>query len=211
MPSPLPPRAFPSGPSPELRATHGPPTREPGTVVLRVRGPNRKWVGEIDVAAYGAFNLDGGSDQPGGELGVGFRHGWLGAAVRGNVERDWSVSTQSTAGLLALDLRRFAIALDLHADVPVRVGAVRFVAGAELPLWLVVATGLPHPHTSLVTSVAVAARVLYRLDIGRVFLQGGLVFSVAPQSEDLSITGVGVIAHTPRVTLGPILAIGLNL
>src|SRR5437016_4137644 len=47
VPSPLPPRAFPSGPGPDLRAVHGPPAREPGTVVLRVRGPNRRWVGEL--------------------------------------------------------------------------------------------------------------------------------------------------------------------
>jgi hypothetical protein len=209
--SPLPPRAFPSGPGPDLRMVHGPPTREPGTLVLRVHGPNRRWVGELDAAVYGAFNLDGGSDQPGGELAIGFRRKWIGAAVRGSIERDWSASAPSAAGFISLDIRRAAVAAELHGDVPVRVGALRFVVGPELPLWRVVATGLPHPHTSIVTSFSVAARVLYHLDIGRLFMHAGVHFSVAPTSEDLSVTGVGVIAKTPRLTLGPILALGLNL
>jgi hypothetical protein len=190
---------------------HGPPTHEPGTLVLRVRGPNRRWVGELDAAVYGAFNLDGGSNQPGGELAVGFRRGWFGAAARGTIERDWSASAPSAAGFIALDIRRAAVGIELHGDLSVRVGAVRFVVGPELPLWRVVATGLPHPHTSVVTSFAVAARVLYHLDIGRMFLNAGVLFTVAPSTEDLSVTGVGVIAKTPRLTLGPILALGLNL
>jgi hypothetical protein len=211
VPSPLPPRAFPSGPGPDLRTVRGAPAREPGTLVLRVRGPNRRWGGELDAAVYGAFNLDGGSDQPGGELALGFRRGRFGAAARGTVERNWSASAQSPAGPLALDIRRLTVAVEAHVDVPVRVGALRFVVGPELPLWRVVATGLPHPHTSLVTSFSVAARVLYHLDIGRLYVQGGVAFSVAPTSEDLSITGVGLIAHTPRLTIGPILALGVNL
>jgi hypothetical protein len=172
-------------------------------------------VGELDAAVYGAFNLDSGTNQPGGELAIGFRRalrkGSIGVSARGTVERDWTASAQSAAGPIALDLQRFTVGLELHGDLPVRVGAVRFVVGPELPLWRIVATGLPHPHTSLVTSFSVAARILYRLDVGRLFMQGGVVFSVAPESEDLSITGVGVIAHTPRLMLGPMLAIGVNL
>src|SRR5260370_1096274 len=125
LPIVLPPRASPSGRGPALRTVRGPPAREPGTVVLRVRGPNRRWVGELDAAAYGAFNLDGGSDHPGGELALCFRRSCFGAAARGSVERDWSASAQSSAGPIALDIRRFTVPVGLHAALAGRVGPVQ--------------------------------------------------------------------------------------
>jgi hypothetical protein len=185
--------------------------REPGTIVLRMRPPARRWLGELSAAVYGSFGLDGGSDQPGGELAAGFARGRFGAEARGSVDRDYPVAASSEAGPLSLSLRRSTVAVGVHAEVPVRVGAVRFVVGPTLVLWNVRTAGLPHPRSSIIPDFAVDARVFYRLDVGHIFLQAGVDFQVAPTAEDLSITGAGVIAHTPRFVLGPLFALGVNL
>ena len=56
-----------------------------------------------------------------------------------------------------------------------------------------------------------ATRVLYHLDIGRVFVTAGVTFDAAFVREELTVTGVGPIAHTPLFEAGPILGFGVNL
>jgi hypothetical protein len=182
-----------------------------GSYVLRLRGPERRWVGELSAAVYGAFALDGnGADEPAGELAVGARRGRLGLALRGDVEGDFTVAAP-TASAIKLDIRRAQLALELHADVPVRVGAIRFVLGPTMPLWSVHPIGIAHPTTHVIASAGLSARLLYHLDIGRIFLTAGVTFDASLWREELTLTGVGPIAHTPLFEVGPILGFGANL
>ena len=106
----------------------------PGSVLLRLRGPEKRWVGELSAAVYGAFALDGnGANEPAGELALGLRRGRFGAALRGDLEGDFTVA--APGGAIKLDMRRAQLALEAHADLPLRVGALRFVFGPTLPLW----------------------------------------------------------------------------
>jgi len=190
-----------------------PPPLPPGSVLLRLRGPEHRWVGELSAAVYGAFALDGnGTDLPAGELALGFRRGRFGAALRGDVEGDFTVAASPSASTaIKLDIRRTQLALEAHADVGIRIGVLRFVVGPTLPLWSVRPTGVAHPATRVIVSAGVTARVLYHLDIGRVFVTAGLSFDAAFWREELTLTGVGLIARTPLFEVGPILGFGVNL
>lgn len=182
----------------------------PGSVMLRLRGPDKRWVGELWAAVYGAFAFDGnGADEPAGELGLGFRRGRFGAAVRGDVEGSFAVASSQPG--IKLDIRRAQVALEAHADVPLRVGVLRFVLGPTMPLWSARAVGLAHPTTHVIVSAGVTARVLYHLDIGRVFLAAGATFDAALWREELTLTGIGPVAHTPLFEAGPFLGFGVNL
>jgi hypothetical protein len=182
----------------------------PGAVLLRLRGPEQRWVGELWTALYGAFALDGdGRDEPAGELALGLRRGRFGLALRGDVEGSFSVAAPNSA--ITLEVRRAQLALEAHADVRLPVGAVRFVLGPTLPLWSARPSGIPHPATTVVASVGLTARALYRLDLGRVFVTAGATVDLAFVREELTLTGVGRIARTPLVEVGPILGFGVNL
>jgi hypothetical protein len=202
-----------TAPAPSLPAVA--PTRraagDPPALILR--GPPRPLGAELAVAAYGAFALDGpaAAHAPGGEFSAGFRLRRFGAAVRAAVDGTWSARAASAAGPITLEVRRLAVAVEAHADVPLRAGALRFAAGPTLPLYLVHATGIPRPRTSVVTSAGVSARILYHLDLGRVFLTAGVSCEVGFIQEELTVTGAGVVARPPLVTLGPLLALGFNL
>lgn len=222
----------PTPPSPPINAAPPPPPPKPqviiiekpvekrvtvpapipaGAIVLRTRGPDRRFVGELAVAAYGAFALDGtGADEAAGELALGFRRGRFGLGLRGDVEGDHTVPADTT-GTIKLSIRRAQVALEAHADVPIRVGVLRFVLGPTLPLWSARLNGLPRPHTSVIVSAGVGARLLYHLDLGRVFLTAGVTFDAALVREELTVTGIGPIAHTPLFEIGPILGFGVNL
>jgi hypothetical protein len=182
-------------------------------VLLRLRGPEKRWVGELSAALYGAFALDGnGADEPAGELAVGLRRGHFGAALRGDVEGDFTVAAPPSASTaIKLDIRRAQLALEAHADVGIRIGVLRFVLGPTLPLWSVRAVGVAHPATRVIASAGVTARVLYHLDIGPVFVTAGVSFDAALWREELTLTGVGLIARTPLFEVGPILGFGVNL
>jgi hypothetical protein len=179
-------------------------------VMLRLRPPDKRFVVELSPAVYGGFAFDGnGADEPAGELAVGIRHGRFGVALRGDVEGAFTVpSVQPDIGL---EIRRAQIALETHADIPIRVGALRFVFGPTLPLWSARPTGIAHPTTHVLVSAGLTARLLYHLDIGRVFVTAGFTFDVAFVREELTVTGVGPIAHTPLFEAGPILGFGVNL
>jgi hypothetical protein len=191
-----------------LRAAHA---VDSGMVVLHTRGPRRAWSGELWAAAYGAFAVAGGAATAGGELAVGVRHRRFGVAVRGAVESAWDATAASSAGPLRLEVRRFAFGAEAHAAVGLRVGALRFAAGPTLPLYRVETQGTPRPRTSLVVSAAVIARVLYHLDLGPVFIDAGISCEVGLVREALTVTGAGVVARPPLVTLGPVLALGVGL
>lgn len=183
----------------------------PGAIVLRTRGPERRLVGELAAAIYGAFGLDGnGADEPAGELSIGFRRGRFGAALRGDVEGEQSFPFDA-AGTLKLAIRRSQVALEAHADVPVRIGVLRFALGPTMPLWSVRPSGLSNAHTSVLFSAGVGARVLYHLDLGPVFLTAGVNFDVALVREELTLTGIGTVARTPLFEVGPLLGFGVNL
>ncbi|MCA1663436.1 MAG: hypothetical protein LC659_04060, partial [Myxococcales bacterium] len=185
----------------------------PGSVLLRLRGPEQRWVGELAAAVYGAFALDGnGTDLPAGELALGFRRGRFGAALRGDIEGDFTVAAPaSAASAIKLDIRRAQLALEAHADVGIRIGALRFAVGPTLPLWSVRPSGVAHPATRVIASAGLTARVLYHLDIGRVFVTAGVTFNAALWREELTLTGVGLIARTPLFEVGPIFGFGVNL
>jgi hypothetical protein len=207
-PPPPPARALP--PPTAVKIVRAP--TEPGTIVLRTHGPGGRWVGELWADAYGSFGLGRNVDVAGGELAVGFRRGRFGAAARGAIEDDWSAQLHSSAGLIGVQVRRAAVALEAHADVGLRFGALRFSAGPTLPIYIVRPSGVPHPGTSLVPAApAATVRILYHLDVGRVFLSAGLACDVAFSREDLTVTGAGVVARTPWVTLGPLIGFGVNL
>jgi hypothetical protein len=131
--------------------------------------------------------------------------------VRGAIEGDYTVAASSTAGPLRLGVRRAQLALEAHANVAVGVGALRFVLGPTLPLWTVRPSGVPDPHTSIIPSVGLTARILYHLDLGRVFVTAGVTFEASFIREELTLTGVGLVARTPLFEIGPILGIGANL
>jgi hypothetical protein len=191
--------------------TPAPAPIPPGAVLLRLRGPEKRWVGELSAALYCAFALDGnGADEPAGELAVGFRRGHFGAALRGDVEGDFTVAAAAGSGI-GLDIRRAQLALAAHADVPIRVGSLRFVFGPTLPLWSVRPVGVAHPSTHVIVSAGLSARVLYHLDIGRFFVTAGVTFDAALWREELTLTGVGPIARTPLFEAGPILGFGVSL
>ncbi len=215
---PAPPKPPPPPPKPQVIIIEKPvpvptPTPTPippGSVMLRLRGPEKRTVGELWAAVYGAFAFDGnGADEPAGELGLGFRRGRFGAAVRGDVEGDFTVASSQPG--IKLDIRRAQVALEAHADVPLRVGAFRFVLGPTMPLWSARAIGLTHPTTHVIVSAGLTARVLYRLDIGRFFLAVGATLDAALWREELSVTGIGPVAHTPLFEAGPFLGFGVNL
>ncbi|HEY2747654.1 MAG TPA: hypothetical protein VGL86_23695 [Polyangia bacterium] len=220
-PPPEPPKPEPPPPKPQVIIiekpvpvpTPTPAPLPPGSVLLRLRGPDHRFVGELSAALYGAFALDGnGTDQPAGELALGFRRGRFGAALRGDVEGDFTVAAAPSASTaIKLDIRRAQLALEAHADVGIRIGVLRFVVGPTLPLWSVRPTGVAHPATRVIASAGVTARVLYHLDIGRVFVTIGLTFDAALWREELTLTGVGLIARTPLFEVGPILGFGVNL
>ncbi|HEX4458458.1 MAG TPA: hypothetical protein VIA18_10840 [Polyangia bacterium] len=210
-PPALSPSSPPAAPPPSTTVKIVRAPTEPGTIVLRTRGPAGRWVGELWADAYGAFGLGRNIDTAGGELAIGFRRGRFGAAARGAIENDWTARLQSSAGVIGVDVRRAAVALEAHADVGLRFGSLRFAAGPTLPLYMVRTSGVPRPSSSLVHSAAADVRILYHLDISRVFLQAGLACDVAFAREDLTVTGAGVVARTPWVTLGPLIAFGVNL
>jgi hypothetical protein len=199
--------------APAVAAPAAPAPAAAGPPALVFRAPPRPVAAELALAAYGAFALDGprAAHAPGGELAVGFRHHRFGAAARAAVDNSWTATTASAAGPLALDIRRVTVALEAHADVPLPVGALRFAAGPTLPLYIVHATGVPHPHTSVVPSAGATARVLYHLDLGRVFLTAGISCDVGFIREELTVAGAGTVARPPLVTLGPLLALGFSL
>src|SRR5262249_55390475 len=158
--------------------------------------PEKRFIGELWAAVYGAFAFDGnGADEPAGELAVGFRRGRFGAAVRGDVEGDFTVAAAQPG--IKLDIRRAQLALEAHADVPIHIGALRFVLGPTMPLWSARPIGVTHPTTHVIVSAGLSARLLYHLDIGRVFVMAGATFDAALWREELTVTGVGPIAHTP--------------
>ena len=185
---------------------------EAGTIVLRTHGPEHRWVGELWADAYGSFGLGRAVDVAGGELAIGFRRGRFGAAARGAIEDDWHSQLQSSAGVIGVQVRRAAVALEAHADVGLRFGALRFSAGPTLPIYIVRPSGVPRPSTSLVPAApAATVRILYHIDVGRVFLSAGLACDVAFAREDFTVTGAGVVARTPWVTLGPLIGFGVNM
>lgn len=195
---------------PVLVPTPTPAPIPPGSVMLRLRPPDKRVIVELSAAVYGAFAIDGnGADEPAGELALGIRRGRFGAALRGDVEGVFTVDSAQPG--IALDIRRAQLALEAHADIPIRVGALRFVVGPTLPLWSARPTGVAHPTTHVIVSAGLTARVLYHLDIGRVFVTAGVTFDAAFLREELSITGVGPIARTPLFEAGPILGFGVNL
>ncbi|MDB4967448.1 MAG: hypothetical protein JWN44_3137 [Myxococcales bacterium] len=189
-----------------------PPSQPPpGTILLRTRGPERRLVGELVAAVYGAFGIDGsGADEPAGELSLGLRRGRFGVAIRGAVEGGYTVAAPTDAHV-TLQLRRAEVALEAHLDVPIRVGALRFVLGPAVPLWSVRPDGVPHPQPSIIASVAVTARILYHLDLGRIFLTAGVTCETSLLRHELTVTGVGAVARTPLFEVGPILGFGVNL
>jgi hypothetical protein len=63
----------------------------------------------------------------------------------------------------------------------------------------------------VVVSAAVSTRLLYHLDLGRLFLAAGVACDVNLLHDQLGVTGVGVVTRAPAVWLGPILALGVNL
>jgi hypothetical protein len=196
-------------PPPAARAT------DPNTIILRTRPPDRRIIVELSTAAYGAFALDRASataaDAPGGELALGFRRRRFGADVRAAVDGEWSASAPSSAGPIDVTVRRVVVAVAAHADLALRLGALRLAVGPTLPFYLVRVAGVPHPRSSVVASAAVTARFLYHLDLGRIFVTAGVACDIGMVREELSVTGVGVVARAPLVTLGPLLALGLNL
>jgi hypothetical protein len=115
------------------------------------------------------------------------------------------------SGTVSLTARRYAVAAEAHVDFPLRFGALRLAAGPLMPLWTTDVSGVPRPHGTVVVAAGAFVRILYRIDFGRVYLAGGVAAEVALVHDDLTVSGVGSVAHTPLVTLSPVLAIGCNL
>jgi len=78
-------------------------------------------------------------------------------------------------------------------------------------LWSARPTGVPRPETHVIASFGVTGRILYRLDIGRIFVTAGVTLDLAFWREQLTLTGVGTVARTPLVEIGPFLGFGVNL
>jgi hypothetical protein len=167
---------------------------------------------EIDVHGYWAFPLDGPPSTPGGELDLGYtwKNG-LGLSLFGGVEADATATQMSIAGPVSVATRRLPVGAELHFDLRVRGGALRFAAGPMIALWLATPGGVPHPSTRVLTEPGARVRVAYRLDLGRFTLAAGVTLDALFTAEDLSIGGAGTVARTSLVEISPYLSGGLKI
>ncbi|HEY7954571.1 MAG TPA: hypothetical protein VII38_04725 [Polyangia bacterium] len=208
-----------AGPAPAVK-THPAPTEVPAAsapaarrsmVTTRRALPARRRRVEIDAAAMWAFPLDGPPSNPAGELAVGYAWSRLGVTVRAGVEGQSTFGAQSSAGPVTVSTRRVPISAELHFDLPVRGGAVRFGAGPELALWLAHSGGVPRQASRVLAEPGATVRASYRLELGRVVLGFGVDLDVSFLGDDLAIGGVGTVGRTPIVQLAPYLSLGTQI
>jgi hypothetical protein len=123
----------------------------------------------------------------------------------------FSRSVSTDAGTAKVIARRVPLAAELRVDLPVWHGGFRFSVGPTATLWLVRSDGVGHPASALVVEPGAELRVAYRFEIGRFILEAAVHGDVAFGVDQLSVTGVGAVTHTPRVDLGPALSAGVRL
>jgi hypothetical protein len=167
---------------------------------------------DLDVGARWVFPLDGPPSSPLGDLALGLRltrH--LGVGLRAGIAAPFTGQATVDEVTAKVTARRVPIAAELRVDVPVWRGGFRFSVGPTLALWLVRSEGVGHPASAVLPEPGAELRAVYRLVFGRFILEGGAHGDVAFRVDRLSVAGVGTVARTPRVDLGPALAIGVRL
>jgi hypothetical protein len=110
-----------------------------------------------------------------------------------------------------VDARRYAVAADLHVDLAVRGGAVRLGLAPLVELWTVNAAGALRQTSTLLAEPGASLRAAYRLELGRVGLALGVDATTLFLADDLMIAGLGRVARTSSIRLGPYLAATVGL
>jgi hypothetical protein len=131
--------------------------------------------------------------------------------VRIGVAGDWSQTRISELGTVTVSARRLPLAAELRVDLALPRGAIRLSAGPEVALWLVSARGIAHQGAHVVADPGAVARASYRLVLGRVSVEAGVQLDVSFLVDNLMISGLGTLTHTPRATLGPFVSGGVRL
>ena len=167
-----------------------------------------------ELALNGAwlFPLDHAPSEPAGELAVGVR--WsrrLGLVLRAGVAKPWRSSDSSGDSVASIDVRRIPIALLLAIDAHLRRGRIRVGVGPLLDVWLVTSRGVSEPHLTRLAQPALEARIAYRYDVKRAFFEAGVALDVALLRQELTVTGVGRLSHTPVADAAPFVGLGVTL
>ncbi len=165
------------------------------------------------------FAVDSGSaarSVPAGMVSIDYRLRWWGVALHLGVTDEFSASAKSTAvpsGSVGVDARRLPLALALHLDLPLwpLAGRLSLGAGPELLIWLTHTDGLLHNGSHAFVEPALQFRAAYQVERGRFSFTLGAQSDVALITDALAVGGVGTLVHTPRVVLGPFVALGLAL
>lgn len=135
----------------------------------------------------------------------------VGIGLRVGVAGEWSATAASDSREVTVTARRIPLAAELRIDLAVGRGAFRLSAGPGVALWLVGSNGVAHPLSTVVAEPELLVRAAYRLDLGRFVLEAGVHFDVAFLVDNLTVSGVGTVTHTPLLDLGPFLGAGVRL
>jgi hypothetical protein len=168
---------------------------------------------ELGAAARWIFPLDGPPSVPAGDVWVGIRV-WrrLGISLRAGVGGDWMQSVGGPRDMpVSIHARPFPLSLDVHLDVPLRWGGLRIGVGPTVTVWSLNATGVPRQNTSVTAQPAASLRFAWRVELERVALSIGFDLTAAFTADKLEIEGIGEVARTPWVTLGPVLDLAARL
>jgi hypothetical protein len=199
----------------ENRTSDNRPSPAPQVSEIRPSASRRQRRLELDVVAMWSFPLDGQPSTPAGDFTVGWR--WplwrrlhLGAGLRVGVSGEWTTTTTSAQGPISVSARRIPLAAELRLDVDVPLGVVRISAGPEAAIWVAGSSGLPRPGSAVFAQPAAFVRLAYRLELGPVVVEAGLVLETAFIRDDLTVGGLGAVAQTPLVVLSPFAGVGIG-
>jgi hypothetical protein len=204
-------------PPPRVAARSEPPAQEPPvqpsppTVVSAATAPHDRTRVEFEVGGGFLVGLDQSLSVAAGEVAIGVSWPRLGVALRGGVSDQWTSSTQSSVGMIAIDVQRIPIAAEVHLDFPFDRDAIRLAAGVGVILERADSEGLPKTAVATVAEPDAFVRASYRLGIHRLFLSFGVAIDVAFIHDDLAIDGVGVLARTPSFQIVPFANLGFRL
>jgi hypothetical protein len=158
------------------------------------------------------FPLDGPPSVPEGDLALTLLVSRrFGVGVRGGVSGEWSQAGTSGQGAAIVTARRLPVAVELRVDLALRRGAIRLSVGPEVALWLASARGIAHPSSRVLADPGAIARAAYHVLLGRFTLEAGVQLDLSFLVDNLMISGLGTITHTPRASLSPFLSAGVRL
>ena len=193
------------------------PAAQPAPVVPSARivlpaEPRHRNPLELRLVARWLFPLDGVPSTPAGDVSLGYY--WsarLGLVVRVGVTGAWRVGQDVDGQPITIAARGVPLSVLVSGRLDLRRGFVRLEAGPLVTLWLASSSGVRRPMTAIAPVAGLEARGSYAFEVRRFVFEAGVNLGVAFNRADLLISGVGTVAHTSLVDLGPFVGAGINL